>query len=219
MGTNVILIGVSGGSGSGKTTFSRRLQDRLTDEKCSWIAQDRYYRNQPAELRGRVNYDHPDSIEFELLEAHLIQLKLKHQVLVPQYDFATHSRGDQTDLLPVKPVLILDGILILSQPKIRELLDMSFYIHTEESVRFERRLYRDVRERGRTPEGVREQFYTQVKPMHDQFVEPGREWADFVISGEAPFDHPIERVTDWIQRGLIAPKEVLGPALSDGLEL
>lgn len=192
--SSVVLIGISGGSGSGKTTFARMMQANLGETFCGWLAQDRYYRQQPENLRGKINYDHPDSLEFELLEKHLQLLRSGHDVEVPNYDFASHSRSSKTTAFPCRPAIIVDGILLLSQPQLRNLFDFSFFIETHEEIRFQRRLLRDVRERGRTPEGVREQFYAQVKPMHDLFVAPSRDFADRVISGEKSFGPIIEEV-------------------------
>lgn len=192
--SSVVIIGIAGGSGSGKTTFSRLIQSHLTDSHCGWLAQDRYYKSHPKELLGQVNYDHPESIEFSLLAEHLASLKRGEDLFVPQYDFASHSRLKDSVHFPWRPVVVVDGILILSQPQIRDLLDYSFYIDTHEDIRFQRRLDRDVRERGRTPEGVREQFFNQVKPMHDLFVEPSRAHADRIVSGALNFTPIIEEL-------------------------
>lgn len=192
-----VIIGVTGGSGSGKTTFARLIQTHLGDHFCGLISQDCYYRDQSQNFDkdgGKVNFDHPDSLEFSLLTKHLKSLKSGEDVLVPRYDFATHKRLVEATLFPSRPVIILDGILILTQSEIRDVLDFSFFIDAEEEVRFQRRLHRDVRERGRTPEGVKEQFYSQVKPMHDLFVEPCRELATNVISGEKSFGPIIQEI-------------------------
>jgi uridine kinase len=190
----IVVIGISGGSGSGKTTFARMIQAHLSDQFCGWLSQDRYYRDVGPELRGRINYDHPDALEFDLMDEHLERLREGEDVHVPQYDFATHARLPLTVAFPCRPVIIVDGILLLSQPNIRRHFDFSYYIDTDEEVRFQRRLYRDVRERGRTPDGVREQFYNHVKPMHDQFVEPSRHHADRIVSGEKSFGPVIQEV-------------------------
>lgn len=188
------MIGIAGGSGSGKTTFARMLRAHLGEEFCGWLAQDQYYREHPAALRGRVNYDHPDALEFSLLEQHLAALKSGQDVEIPHYDFSTHSRTSEVTVFTAKPVILVDGILLLSQPQIRRFFDFSFFIHTDEEVRFRRRMKRDVEERGRTSEGVRCQFLSQVKPMHDQFVEPSRHFATNVVSGEKSFGPEIERI-------------------------
>jgi uridine kinase len=195
--SSVLIIGVAGGSGSGKTTFARMLQANLGDHFCGILSQDAYYRDMHEYFDrdgGQVNFDHPDSIEFELLYRHLLQLRRGQDVLVPIYDFATHRRLVESTLFPVRPVVIVDGILLLTQGELRPLLDFAFFIETQEDLRFQRRLGRDVRERGRTPDGVRDQFFNHVKPMHDLFVEPSRRFADRVISGEKSFGPVIDDI-------------------------
>ncbi len=195
--SSVLLIGVAGGSGSGKTTFARMLQAHLGEEFCTTLAQDNYYRDMSEQFDrdgGRVNFDHPDAVEFSLIERHLWALKKGRSIDVPQYDFATHKRQMEVIYFDPKPIVILDGILILTQKEIRECLDFTFFIDASEDVRFQRRMYRDVRERGRTPEGVRAQLMNHVKPMHDLFVEPSKKFADRVISGERSFGPAIEEI-------------------------
>lgn len=188
--SSVVVIGIAGGSGSGKTTFARMLESNLKEQFCGILSQDSYYRDLSSKFDkdgGAVNFDHPASLEFSLLAEHLQKLKSSSDILIPQYDFVTHSRREELCLFVCRPVVILDGTLVLAQPEIRKLLDFAFYIDTSEDIRFQRRLYRDVRERGRTPDGVREQFMKQVKPMHDLYVEPSKANADRIISGEASF--------------------------------
>ena len=195
--SSVMLIGVAGGSGSGKTTFSRMLQANLGDSFCGIVAQDSYYRDLHEQFDhdgGKVNFDHPDSIEFELMIKHLKELKKAKDILVPRYDFTTHRRMLESTLFPARPVVVVDGILVLALKEVRELFDMTFFIETQEDLRFQRRLHRDVRERGRSPEGVREQFYNHVKPMHDLFVEPSAKFATKIISGERSFGPIIDEV-------------------------
>jgi uridine kinase len=195
--SSVVIIGVSGGSGSGKTTFARMLQANLNENFCGILSQDSYYRDMSAHFDrdgGKVNFDHPESIEFSLMAEHLQKLKNNDDVLIPQYDFVSHKRRDEHCLFVCRPVVIVDGILILSQPRIRELLDFAFFIETSEELRFQRRLYRDTRERGRTSEGVRMQFEGQVKPMHDHYVEPSKVFADRRISGEISFGPSIHEI-------------------------
>lgn len=202
--SSVLIIGVAGGSGSGKTTFSRMLQANLGDNFCGLLHQDSYYRDMHEYFDrdgGRVNYDHPDSVEFELLVRHLKALKAGEDLQVPIYDFTSHTRLFEAAPFPCRPVIILDGILLLTQSDLRPLLDFAFFIETQEDLRFQRRLQRDVRERGRTPDGVREQFFNHVKPMHDLFVDPSKKFADKVISGEKSFGPVIEEIVFGLREG------------------
>jgi uridine kinase len=190
----VQLVGVSGGSGSGKTTFARDLAAALGPGSCAILSQDHYYIDQSAKFRGdgeNVNFDHPEALDFILLAQHLADLKRGLAIQVPIYDFVTHKRLPETEGFSAVSVVILDGTLILSQPNIRQHFDHGVFVDAPENVRFERRLKRDVAERGRTPEGVLKQFNRQVKPMHDQFVEPSKAHATSIISGLDSFDHLI----------------------------
>ena len=182
----VYIIGVSGGSGSGKTFFANALHKNLGIENSFLLLQDDYYKDQSARFDcdgGSVNFDHPDSLDFDLLADHLALLKGGCSIDIPQYDFKTHTRTNIAKKQEAKRIVILDGILILSQPKIRRLLDDSIFVETPEDIRYQRRLIRDTMERGRTVEGVKAQFEKQVKPMHDLFVEPSKEYAKFISSG------------------------------------
>ena len=171
------IIAIAGGSGSGKTTFARELQKELGDHNCGLIYQDSYYIDQSDKFDkdgGSVNFDHPDSLDFDLLAKHLGELKKGKAIDVPIYEFASHSRKVESILFPCRKIIVVDGILLLSQEVLRPLFDRSYFIDCPEDIRYERRLNRDVVERGRTPEGVKAQFDNQVKPMHDQFVETSR---------------------------------------------
>jgi len=192
------IIGISGGSGSGKTTFARQIQKLVGVDKCGILLQDSYYFDQSQNFKGdgSVNYDHPNAIDFSLLSLHLDILKSGQEIQMPQYCFKTHKRLDEFVRFSPKPIIVTDGILILSQPQVRRVLDSSVFIDTSEEVRFQRRLARDVKERGRTPEGVKKQFIETVKPMHDQFVEPSKVYADFIYSGERKFNEHIEAYLD-----------------------
>jgi uridine kinase len=195
--SSVLVIGVSGGSGSGKTTFARMLQANLGDGFCGMISQDSYYRDMHEQFDrdgGRVNYDHPDSVEFDLMIKHLEELKRGSDIMLPLYDYSTHRRLLDERVFQCRPVIIIDGILLLTQSELRPLLDFSFFIDTQEDLRFRRRLARDVRERGRTADGVHDQFFNHVKPMHDLFVEPSRRFADRVVSGEKSFGPVINEI-------------------------
>ncbi len=194
-GSMITTIGVAGGSGSGKTTFARALTERLGRGNVTLLAQDSYYIDRSEDFDhdgGKVNFDHPDSIDWGLLERHIRLAMRGLSIEVPIYDFATHRRQHQALVCEPRPYLIVDGILVFVQESIRALLRNKIFIEAREEVRFERRLKRDVVERGRTPEGVRSQFFSQVKPMHDQFVEPSKNFADLVISGEENFAPAIE---------------------------
>jgi uridine kinase len=193
----VLIIGVSGGSGSGKTTFSRMLKANLGERFCGLLHQDSYYRDRHVEFDhdgGKVNFDHPDAVEFELMVRHLRALKNGENIEVPIYDFATHRRQYECIHFSCRPVILVDGILLFTQSEVRELLDFAYYIDTHEELRFQRRLLRDVRERGRTQDGVKAQFLSHVKPMHDLFVEPSKKFANRVISGEKSFGPVIEEL-------------------------
>lgn len=179
-----LIVAVAGGSGSGKTTFSRYLQNELGQHRCAIISQDHYYIDQSAKFDhdgGSVNFDHPSAIDFELLTFHVELLKQGRAIEIPVYDFATHKRQDRTTSQVAMPIVIIDGILIFTNDKLLEQFDYKIYIDCEEQLRFERRLRRDVQERGRTPEGVKAQLMGQVKPMHDQFVEPSKVLADDIV--------------------------------------
>ena len=179
------IIAVAGGSGSGKTTFSSKLHEIVGMSHCAVISQDSYYIDQSHKFDqdgGNVNFDHPNSIDFDLLCNHIEELKLQNSIAMPIYDFATHKRLEQTNLLIPHPIIILDGILIFTHEKLVELLDYKIFIDCPENLRFERRLRRDVEERGRTPDGVKAQLEKQVKPMHDEFVDPSKTHADDIVT-------------------------------------
>ncbi|MEZ4871097.1 MAG: uridine kinase [Bdellovibrionales bacterium] len=186
-------MGVCGGSCSGKTTFAKRAFEVYGADNCQILFQDNYYYDQSIQFQldqcRSVNFDHPDAIDFELLAEHLKMLKQGESVHVPLYDFKSHSRTGKSILFSPKPVIFLDGILILTQPQVRDLLDDSVYIECDEDVRFKRRMARDTVERGRTVESVQEQFYGQVNPMHKVFVEPSKIYAHRVIPQQQYIDH------------------------------
>ncbi len=178
----VFLLGIAGGSGSGKTYMARDLARALGPDLCTLIYQDNYYIDQSKRFDfdgGSVNFDHPNSLDFDLLAEHLKQIKNGKKIEIPIYDFKTHTRLAETIPQEPKPIIIVDGILVLHAPQVFPLFDDSVFVDTPEDLRFERRLKRDVEERGRTVEGVKKQFFGQVKPMHDQFVEPSKSRASF----------------------------------------
>lgn len=182
-----MILGISGGSGSGKTAFARAVQEKLGTERCSLLQQDAYYHDHSDRFDydgGSVNFDHPDAIDFALLAQHLEELRAGRSVEIPVYDFATHRRLETTQTLHVRPFVLVEGMLIFSQQVVRESLDVKVFIDASEKTRLRRRLSRDALERGRDPFGVERQFAEHVKPMHDLFVEPSKAYADQVYSGE-----------------------------------
>ena len=192
------MIGVAGGSGSGKTYFARALMDSLGSDLCATVYQDSFYIDQSKRFDhdgGAVNFDHPSSLDFDLLAKCVAQLKRGEATELPIYDFATHTRRSETTRVEPKPIIIVDGILIFNSEPVRALLDDLIYFDTPESLRFQRRLERDVKERGRTPEGVKNQFQLQVKPMHDAFVEPSQKHAKKIVHGDLEHEN-YQRVLD-----------------------
>jgi uridine kinase len=181
---HIVMIGVAGGTGSGKTTVAHQILQRVSAEHIAYIPHDAYYKDlqaQPWEERARVNFDHPDSLETSLLIEHLKQLRRGEAVHVPVYDFTTHSRTDQTRLVAPAPIVLVEGILIFVEPQLREQLDVKIFIDTDADLRFIRRLRRDILERGRSPDSVIEQYLKTVRPMHLEFVEPSKRYADVII--------------------------------------
>lgn len=178
-----LFIGLAGGSGSGKTTIAESVVDRLHG-RVSLLQHDAYYRHQPAlsyEERTRVNYDHPSSLESELLVQHLEELRTGVAIEKPVYDFANHLRSDQTVRVEPGRVVIVEGILVLSEPELRSELDLKIFVDTDADLRLARRLERDISERGRTVGSVIEQYFRTVRPMHLEFVAPSRRYADLII--------------------------------------
>jgi uridine kinase len=179
-----LCIGVAGGTGSGKTTVMTEIVRRVGVGRIVTISQDRYYRDLAridGDQRSRHNFDHPDAIEEELLVEHLRLLKQGRPATLPIYDFTRHVRMEETERVEPQPVILLEGILILAIPAIRELLDVKIFVATDADLRFIRRLQRDIEERGRTVESVVHQYLATVRPMHEEFVEPSKNWADVII--------------------------------------
>lgn len=180
---SVILIGIAGGTGSGKTTLTRHLKEHFGDE-VTVIGHDSYYKRQEGktyEERALQNYDHPSAFETDLLVRHLQELKEGRSVRCPVYSYVDHNRTDETvEIFPTK-VLIVEGILIFQDPALRELFDIKIFVETDADERILRRCLRDVEERGRTLRSVVTQYLTTVKPMHEQYVEPSRKYADIIV--------------------------------------
>ena len=180
---DTMLIGIAGGTGSGKTTLTLHLKEHFGPD-VSVIGHDSYYKRQVGksyEERAKVNYDHPSAFDTDLLIQHLKELKAGHSIQCPVYSFAEHNRTDQTTtILPTK-VIIVEGILIFQNPTLRDMFDIKIFVETDADERILRRALRDVEERGRTLESVVQQYLTTVKPMHEKYVEPSRKYADIVV--------------------------------------
>jgi uridine kinase len=181
---SVVTVGVAGGTGSGKTTLVEALIERIDADRMVLLPHDAYYRDLshlPLQKRMQTNFDHPDSLETELLVEHIRQLRAGKPVAMPQYDFVTHTRHQKRVTIQPRPVILVEGILIFVDQTLRDLLDVKLYVDTDADVRFIRRLQRDVEERGRTVQSVIEQYLSTVRPMHLEFVEPSKRYADLII--------------------------------------
>ena len=182
---SVYVIGIAGGSGSGKSTFAARLREQFPDS-VALISCDNYYRAHddiPLEERRKLNYDAPEALEFDLMVSHLRALKRGEAVDCPVYDFTLHNRSDKILRIDPKPVIIVDGILILSDPALRETFDLRIYVEADADERILRRARRDMEVRGRHIDDIMEQYLTTVKPMHEQYVEPSKKHADLILNG------------------------------------
>ncbi len=200
-----IIIGVAGGTASGKTTVAHRILEAVTGDHLAYLEHDAYYRDLshlPLEERQSLNFDHPDALENELLIAHLQALLRGEAVDVPVYDFSNYVRLNQTKRIEPKQVILVEGILIFADKALRELMDIKIYVDTADDLRFIRRLKRDVAERGRTVERVIAQYLATVRPMHMEFVEPSKQFADVIIPRGGHNTTAIQMVVAQIQRML-----------------
>jgi len=181
-----IVFGVAGGTASGKTTVALTILDAVGAARVAYLPHDAYYRDRPdlsLEERALVNYDHPNSLETKLLEKHIRHLLAGKAVHVPVYDFSHHRRTDETVLVEPSPIILVDGILIFTKRRLRELMDIKVFVDTDSDVRFIRRLKRDMEERERSLDSVVQQYLETVRPMHLKFVEPSKRFADVIIPG------------------------------------
>lgn len=195
-------MGVGGGSGSGKTYFARDLL-KILGNQAELVYQDNFYIDQSKKFDfdgGSVNFDHPNSIDFDLLGEHLSTLKSGKAVDIPIYDFATHSRKNEKQHVEARPVVIVDGILIFHAEQVRRHFDDMVFFDTPEELRFSRRLERDVKERGRQPDGVKNQFMKQVKPMHDQYVEPSKKFATTIVKEISEYESVLKQYCDKLKK-------------------
>jgi len=178
------LIGLAGGTGSGKTTVANAIVKRVGEERIAILSHDSYYRDfvdLPKDILDRQNFDHPDSLESELLVRHLKALKQGMVVETPIYDFKVHRRAGESRRVEPRKVILVDGILIFAEPELRKLFDVKIYVDTDADIRLIRRLKRDIAERGRSVESVVTQYESTVRPMHMEFVEPSKRYADLII--------------------------------------
>ena len=179
-----LVIGVAGGSGSGKTTVVRKILEALGDTRVPVLEHDRYYRDRNElrlEERAALNYDHPDSLESDLMVRHVMELRAGRPIEAPVYDFARHARQRATETFLPRRALIVAGILVFTDAALRDMMDVKVFVDTDDDIRFIRRLQRDISERGRTVTSVIEQYLGTVKPMHLEFVEPSKRYADIII--------------------------------------
>ena len=197
---NCIIIGIAGGTGSGKSTFTNRLKEEFEND-VAVIYHDNYYRRQdevPFEERKKVNYDHPDSLETQLLLEHLRLLKDGMPIKCPVYDYSQHNRSDRLLRIEPRKIIIVEGILLLADKRLRNLLDIKIYVEADADERILRRIVRDVKERGRDIDNIVEQYLTTVKPMHEAFVEPSKKYADIIVPqggrNQVALDMLVERI-------------------------
>ncbi len=183
-GAAPLVIGIAGGSGSGKTTVANAILERVGAHRIAYLPHDAYYKDLgalPPPQRSQINFDHPNSLETELLDHHVRELRAGRPISLPVYDFTTHTRTEQTIRIEPKRVIIVEGILIFVEQSLRELFDIKIYVDTDPDIRFIRRLQRDITERGRSTSSVIHQYLTTVRPMHLEFVEPSKRYADVMI--------------------------------------
>jgi uridine kinase len=201
-----IVIGIAGGSGSGKTTVAQEILNRVGPSRIAYLPHDAYYRDLsglPPVQRAEVNFDHPHSLENELLIQHILQLRDYQPVELPVYDFSIHTRTEKTITIRPQPVIMVEGILIYAEPELRKLFDIRIFVDTDSDLRFIRRLQRDLTERGRTTESVIHQYLKTVRPMHLEFVEPSKRYADVIIPeggfNTAALDMVVARIEEMLR--------------------
>ena len=200
-----LMIGIAGGTASGKTTVARRIAEQLAGHPVAFLDQDAYYKDLAhlaPEKRRQVNFDHPDAFDIELLVEHLGRLKRREQVDKPTYSFKEHTRREETVTIAPAPVVVLEGILVLALEPVRSLLDLRIYVDADDDVRVARRIQRDVSERGRDLESVLGQYFDTVRPMHWSFVEPSKRYADVIIPHGGHSDAAVDMVVSTIRARL-----------------
>lgn len=201
----MLIIGIAGGTGSGKTTVVRKIIERLPKDEVVVLPQDSYYKDNrhiPLEERQKINFDHPDAIEFDLLIEHIKQLKQNNSIEQPVYSYLTCTRSEETITMLPRDVVIVEGILILGNKKLRELMDLKVFVDAEADDRLARVIQRDIEERGRTVEKVLQRYGDTVKPMHLQFIEPTKRYADLIVPQGGNNHIAINLLTKFIERNL-----------------
>lgn len=210
MSEQPLIIGVGGGSGSGKTTVVRHILNGIGEKNIQLLQHDSYYRDLshlPLNERKKQNFDHPSSLETELMIRHVEALKSGYKVEVPVYDFAAHTRSEETENVTPKEIILLDGILIFTEPELRKQMDIKLFVDTDDDVRLLRRIKRDIMERGRELEGVMNQYERYVRPMHLEFVEPSKRYADIIIPRGGENQVALEMVIATIREKLSSIQE------------
>lgn len=180
----IFLIGIAGGSGSGKTTFAKKVMKHINSSQSCLLHMDSYYLPTVPKINGKANFDHPDAFDWNLLRHHLSELKRGQEIKSPVYDFATSTRTEEFENLGPCKVVLFEGIFSLYDQEIREMLDIKCFLHVDADIRFTRRLHRDVKERGRSLESVISQYYDTVRPMYLKYLEPQKQYADFTVGEE-----------------------------------
>ena len=203
--SDVIVIGVAGGTGSGKTTLVKALVNRFGDN-ITVLSHDKYYKRHDElsyEERTKLNYDHPDAFDTDMMIEHLQQLKSGKAIECPTYDYTIHNRAEETITIEPRKVIVVEGILIFAEPELRDRLDIKLFVDTDADVRILRRIVRDVRDRGRDLESIVTQYLTTVKPMHEMFVEPSKRYADIIIPegghNQVALDFVMERIRAYVK--------------------
>jgi uridine kinase len=213
----MIVIGIAGGTASGKTTVVRNIYEKLPADRVALIPQDAYYKDMghlPMDERLKVNYDHPEAFEFDLLLEHICALKNGESIKVPVYDYVSCTRTAESRIVKPQEVVIIEGIMIMTDPRLRELMDIKIFVDADADDRLMRRIKRDVRERGRTVESVLDAYETRVKPMHNLFIEPSKRYADIIVPQGGSNHVAIDVLTSMIHAKLIVSPAVIGYATS-----
>lgn len=205
------LVGIAGGSGSGKTTFAKKVMQRVGDDNVVLLHQDSYYLPSPPahlKINGEQNFDHPEAFDWPLLKDHLIRLKSGEQVSIPTYDFKVSRRAPETELVGPCKVILVEGLFTLWDAEVRDLLDIKVFVDVDADIRFIRRLHRDVKERGRTVDSIIRQYYDTVRPMYREYLEPTGVFADLTVGEET--DTSAEVLSSWVMQRMATDRAVEG---------